>query len=366
MSNFDSRKFNRDLIECRDSRVEKILKKLTPPRYLKGRKSIWEISPGLISNLVNNVETNFCGKNWIDLTEADKFIFDTEEIYDLIMTSELEKDCLLYHPADYKDWWDDTIDELFNYVKKNNLKTLVLGISGGLDSAVCAAIAWKVSKLIGIRSIGISLPIVNTSGEITSADLTGNAWYSPKDYITIPLCEAYKSVREELIRAEKENPGIGAQTKIADGNIMARLRMITLYNFAGINKGMVLSTGNKTENLLGFFTIHGDEPMDYNLLDDLYKTEVYRLAKWIRDNIAETDAQKIALQTAIDITPTDGLGISSSDLEQIGAESYYQVDRILEKETEKVRTDLSDIPEEIIEKVLGRVKASKFKQRFII
>lgn len=366
MSNFDSRKFNRDLIEHRDPRVEKVLKKLISPRFLIRSESIWDVPPGILIGLVNEIENKFCGKNWEDLREVDKFVFEDEETFDFIMTSELEKDCLMYHPADYKDWWDDTVDELFNYVKKNNLKTLVLGISGGLDSAVCAAIAWKVSKLIGIRSIGISLPIVNTSGEITSADLTGNAWYSPKDYITIPLSEAYKAIREVLVRAEEENPGLGAQTKIADGNIMARLRMITLYNFAGINKGMVLSTGNKTENLLGFFTIHGDEPMDYNLLDDLYKTEVYRLARWIRDNIAETDEQKKALQTAIDITPTDGLGISSSDLEQIGAESYYQVDRILEKETERVRTDISDIPEEIVEKVLGRVKASEFKQRFIL
>lgn len=357
------RKFNWDLLEKKDPRVIEVLLKFVDPRFLTSSGKIRDEK--IFTTIAKRIEHDFFGDDWDDLNGVHKLAFGDRDTYNLMMIDDHRYDTLMDDPDYYKDLWENKVSYLCKYVERYNLQSLVLGISGGLDSSVCAAIAWEVEKRTGIRSIGISLPIVNSVGEISSADITGQAWYSPGNYITIPLREAYEATREVFVRAEEERPEMGAQTKIADGNIMARLRMITLYNFAGINKGMVLSTGNKTENLLGFFTIHGDEPMDYNLLDKLYKTEVYRFARWIRDNIAETDSQRQALQTAIDITPTDGLGISSSDLEQIGAESYYQVDRILERFVDKKRIDISDIPQEIQDKVMDRVKASEFKQRFI-
>lgn len=117
------------------------------------------------------------------------------------------------------------------------------------------------------------------------------------------------------------------QTLIANGNIQARLRMIYLYNLASIHNGLVMSTDNQTEYQLGFWTIHGDvgDP-----IQDLWKTEVYQLAEWLK-LFYYTDGDKaVAIGESIKLTPTDGLGISNSDLDQIGAKSYNDVDRVLQ------------------------------------
>lgn len=133
------------------------------------------------------------------------------------------------------------------------------------------------------------------------------------------------------------------RTSIANGNLQARCRMKHLYDIASIRKGLVMSTDNQTEYQLGFWTIHGDVG-DFDPIQDLWKTEVYELAKWIlgkyeKCNIGHADcffdmgaAQKVyALEQSIALTPTDGLGISNSDLEQIGAKSYDEVDDILSR-----------------------------------
>ena len=116
--------------------------------------------------------------------------------------------------------------------------------------------------------------------------------------------------------------------KIRHGNMKARIRMIYLYNLAQFNKGLVLSTDNYTEYLLGFWTLHGDVG-DYGMIQTLWKTEVYGLSKWIIDTQLPELIQRESLQECIDAVPTDGLGITDSDLDQLGCTSYAEVDRHL-------------------------------------
>ncbi|NOZ36435.1 MAG: hypothetical protein GXO80_14200, partial [Chlorobi bacterium] len=92
-------------------------------------------------------------------------------------------------------------------------------------------------------------------------------------------------------------------------------------------KGMVLSTDNYTELLLGFWTLHGDVG-DYGMIQNLWKTEVYAMSRFLVNNL-ENKEQAKALDECIDAVPTDGLGITNSDLDQIGASSYEEVDKIL-------------------------------------
>lgn len=162
----------------------------------------------------------------------------------------------------------------------------------------------------------------------------------------------------------KRNDGEGTLgTPISKGNIQARLRMIYLYNLASIHKGLVMSTDNQTEYQLGFWTIHGDVG-DFDPIQGLWKTEVYELAKWligyyygcgIKKEVDADGARKIcdmceAIKKSMSLTPTDGLGISNSDLDQIGAKSYYDVDRVLQTltckaspENDKLQDDASNL-----------------------
>ena len=239
--------------------------------------------------------------------------------------------------TDYNKIFDTIVEQTAKYVTDNNLKAMVLGISGGIDSTVVAAICYEVSILTGVPLIGRSLPTKNNKeGEVTTADLVGKAFCN--DFQTFNIGNMYENVLDELVETSDE------QTPIANGNIQARLRMIYLYNLASIYKGIVMDTDNLTENNLGYFTIHGDVG-DFNPIGGLWKTEVFKLAEFLAEKyslqshffetreIQKADnsdcARCCAVVKSLKLKPTAGLGITNDDLEELGAESYEQVDSIL-------------------------------------
>lgn len=277
--------------------------------------------------------------------------------------------------TDYAEVFYTLVKDTAKYITDNNLKCMVLGISGGIDSTVVAAICHEVSKITGIPLIGRSLPTkYNKKGETTTADLVGNAFCT--NFQTFNIGNMYENVLDELIETSEE------QTPIANGNIQARLRMIYLYNLASIHKGIVMDTDNLTENNLGYFTIHGDVG-DFNPIGGLWKTEVFELAKWLMGyykdpNVRGYNEQATAIIKSFNLKPTAGLGITSNDLEELGAESYDQVDTILQEilawksitleSSHNLKNFLDDqqllnIPYPIVEAVAKRHFASEFKRK---
>lgn len=225
---------------------------------------------------------------------------------------------------------------LSQYIQENHLQSIIIGISGGIDSTVSCAIASPVCKKLNIPLIGRSLPChSNNPEEITSADSVGLTFCT--DYKTVPIEKLYAQTADMFELNE------GELTKLQLGNIKARIRMNYLRNLASIHKGAVLDNDNFTEWNLGFWTVGGDSPMDINLgLHYLWKTEIYELANYLlreldvkiqdtykdyNNNIAEE--QYDALLESIKLTPTDGNGVSNSDCEQFGLDNYEQVDDVL-------------------------------------
>jgi len=215
---------------------------------------------------------------------------------------------------------------LKNYIINNNIKSLVLGVSGGIDSALTAALAHKVILELKIPFIIRSITIEsNKQDEINRSLLVGKAFAT--DFKYVDLTQAFNLLKPFIIEnINKEDPN-DTNFKIRMGNVKARLRMIYLYDLAAKNKGIVLSTDNYTELLLGFWTLHGDVG-DLGMIQNLWKTEIYEMAIYIAEHEASPE-QKDALWQCIKATPTDGLGITNSDLEQLGAKSYEEVDMIL-------------------------------------
>ena len=290
----------------------------------------------------------------------------------------------------YERVFNVLVDKTAEYVTSNNLKVMVLGISGGIDSTVVAAICHEVSKQTGIPLIGRSLPIKNKNDEFDTSKLVGKAFCN-----NFEVTNLYEVFNKFLTLVDGDNLTSLRQTPIADGNIQARLRMIYLYNLASIYNGLVISTDNQTEYQLGFWTIHGDVG-DFDPIQGLWKTEVYELAKWlieyyygcgIKKEVDADGARKIcdmceAIKKSMSLTPTDGLGISNSDLEQIGAKSYNEVDDILKtliscessEETYMLAGNVVHIQankksdlykkygEDVVNKVWSRHLASEFKR----
>lgn len=285
----------------------------------------------------------------------------------------------------YERVFNILVKETSNYITRNRLNAMVLGISGGIDSTVVAAICHEVSKQTGIPLIGRSLPIKNKEDEFDVSKLVGEAFCN--DFKVVNLTDGYLAVYNSIIGGEENLISCGDdaeskyQTPIANGNIQARLRMIYLYNLASIHKGLVMSTDNQTEYQLGFWTIHGDVG-DFDPIQGLWKTEVYELAKWligyyyecgIKKEVDADGARKIcdmceAIKKSMSLTPTDGLGISNSDLDQIGAKSYYDVDRVLQTLTCKASPENAKLQDELTAElgpdVVGKITERRFKSRF--
>ena len=207
----------------------------------------------------------------------------------------------------------------YDYVTRYGLKSLVLGISGGIDSALCAALLKPVCEKAGIPLIGRSITIeTNKTDEIERSIAVGEAFCH--NFAHLDLTGTFLENKKLLIEYDDSH-----LSKMRQGNMKARMRMMVLYDLAQLYRGIVISTDNYTEYLTGFWTLHGDVG-DYAPIMNLWKTEVFKLAETL---LKECDtAQKTALQACIEATPVDGLGISSCDCEQLGVPNYFEADKI--------------------------------------
>lgn len=209
--------------------------------------------------------------------------------------------------------------QVYDYITKYRLQSLVLGISGGIDSALCAALLKPVCDQAGIPLIGRSITIeTNKQDEIDRSIAVGNAFCH--NFAHLDLTATFLENKKLLIEYDDSH-----LSKMRQGNMKARMRMMVLYDLAQLYRGIVISTDNYTEYLTGFWTLHGDVG-DYAPIMNLWKTEVFKLAENLLKECGE--AQREALQRCIDATPVDGLGISSCDCEQLGVPNYYEADKI--------------------------------------
>ena len=188
------------------------------------------------------------------------------------------------------------------YVSRSNSKGMVIGISGGVDSAVTSTLLANTNLPV----LCIEMPIHQDVNQIKRGTnhikwLKSN--FNNVNSIYIDLSSAFDNLIQEISKNSKSNDLTLANTR-------ARLRMTTLYYYAGINNYLVAGTGNKIEDFgVGFFTKYGDGGVDISPIADLTKTEVYQIAKHIDIN-----------NEIITAAPTDGLwGEERTDEEQIGA-----------------------------------------------
>ena len=272
---------------------------------------------------------------------------------------------------DYQKVFETMVQETAKYLTNSGLKTMVLGLSGGIDSTVTAAICHEVVKRNpeqGFKFIGVSLPC-----STNSKDENDSAMLALKGFCTEYWVE---NLQKEYLLMKATCEQHYESTRVSQGNIKARLRMIYLYNIASVTKGMVMDTDNLTEHYLGFWTIHGDVA-DYNPIGGLWKHEVYELCKYLYTNvfINENEASNQALKSAYGITPTDGNGVEAGgDMAQIApGHTYEDVDDILNtylqaKDNEQQLAQAMDrlnkaYGNETVERVLARHRNSEFKRR---
>lgn len=258
-------------------------------------------------------------------------------------------------------WITDAVEELKGYIQHNKLKSVVLGLSGGIDSTVSAVICHLATKdMPDVTFIGRSLPIKHQAApRVVIANKLGEILCD--NFAEVNLYDMYKGFREFFYNNEDESKA----NTISDGNIMARLRMMYLYQLASNHKGMVIDTDNMTEHMLGFYTIHGDVG-DYNVgISHLWKHEIWEVAEVLKQYVP---AAANTIQESINQQPTDD-NTSGTDLDQIApGATYGDVDFILNSlyNRLKYREAIDKCGLELVTRIDDRVMANSYKEELPI
>ena len=203
------------------------------------------------------------------------------------------------------------VDWIINYKKTNNINGLVVGVSGGIDSALTSTLCG----LTGIKTLCLNMPIKQKQNQYLRAQ--GHIkWLKNKfnniDSIDIDLTKVFNQFKLTVENSSSKN-------ELALANSRSRIRMMTLYYYASIDNSIVVGTGNKVEDFgIGFYTKYGDGGVDISPIADLMKSEVFQMSKLLEIN-----------DDILKAKPTDGLWDDDRcDEEQIGA-SYRDLENVM-------------------------------------
>ena len=216
---------------------------------------------------------------------------------------------------DYEELKTKIVNWISDYCWKYNIKALVVGVSGGIDSAVVSTLCAET----GLPTYVLTMPLHSKEGNTELSDAHAKALvekYYNVTNVNVDLSETYDKF---MLHVDDTFTG----NQLANANTKSRLRMVTLYQIAGSVGGIVVGTGNKVEDYgVGFYTKYGDGGVDIAPIADLYKSEVWELGEYL-----DVD------QRIVDAKPTDGLWDDGrNDEDQIGA-TYVELEEAMENKT---------------------------------
>lgn len=227
----------------------------------------------------------------------------------------LEHDAALALADNIRDWLRERLHE-------SGAERFVLGLSGGIDSAVVAALCARAAG--ADRVLAVLMPSASNPDDLESAHQVATAFGLNTTTVDLTqLAESFyasvpdASVLYSQVLGDQPAGVTEERTQLARANVRPRLRMITLYYMANLSRGLVVGTGNKTELMIGYFTKYGDGGVDIFPLTDLYKYEVRAVARAIG-----------VPESVISRPPSAGLWVGQTDEQEIGL-TYDELDSTL-------------------------------------
>ncbi|MFC0597264.1 NAD+ synthase [Streptomyces palmae] len=237
------------------------------------------------------------------------------------------------------------------YVAKNGLRTVLIGLSGGIDSALVAAIACDA--LGPERVYGVSMPS-RYSSEHSREDAAELARRTGLNFRTVPIAPMFDAYMESL-----------GLTGLAEENLQARLRGTLLMALSNQEGHIVLAPGNKSELACGYSTLYGDSVGAYGPIKDVYKTDIFRLARW-RNQAAKDRGQTPPIpENSITKPPSAELRPGQVDTDSLP--DYDTLDRILElyvdRDQGRAEIVAAGYDDELVTRVLRLVDTAEYKRR---
>ena len=348
-SPFDKYKINqrKTIIEDRVTEVK------TPFVYVNqfgGQDELVFDGSSLVMN--GNKEVVFEAPSWEENTSVVEFNVSAKKFNDL----PFEK----AQVSDLENIYMAMVIGLRDYVTKNNFPGVILGLSGGIDSAFCAAVA--VDALGKDKVNAYMLPSVYTSKNSLD-DAKDCAKRLEIHLDSIPISNTFLSLEDSLEELFK-----GLPTDITEENLQSRIRGTILMAISNKIGKMLITTGNKSEVSVGYSTLYGDMNGGFNPIKDIYKTELYALANWRNLNVPKNvllTKKNIIPETIISKEPTAELRDNQKDSDSLP--SYDQLDQILEGlvEYELSTNELESkgFSRDEIKKVENLLYVSEYKRR---
>ena len=242
---------------------------------------------------------------------------------------------------------------LSDYVEKNGFREVVLGVSGGIDSALTAALA--VQALGADRVHCVSMPS-RYSSEGTQSDARRLAESLGTSFRELPIWPSYEALAGTLSGAFD-----GRGPDLTEENLQARIRGVLLMALSNKFGWLVVTTGNKSELSVGYSTLYGDMAGGYALLKDVYKTDVFRLARYLN----EQAGRELIPESIIERPPSAELRENQRDQDSLP--SYEELDAVLKLYVEEDRSReelLADgFDPEVVERTLALVDRAEYKRR---
>ena len=243
---------------------------------------------------------------------------------------------------------------LRDYVEKNGFRNgVVVGVSGGIDSAVTAALAAEA--LGSDRVHCVSMPS-RFSSEATRADARRLAETLGCPFVELPIARVIDAFSDTLAQ-----PFAGREPDLTEENIQARARGVLLMALSNKFGWMLVATGNKSELSVGYATLYGDMAGGFALLKDVYKTDVFRLAR----HLNRRAGKEVIPQSIIDRAPSAEL--RANQLDEDSLPPYPELDKVLEQYVEHDRTleELSEdgFDEQTVQRAVAMIDRAEYKRR---
>lgn len=261
--------------------------------------------------------------------------------------------------TDDREIWQALVLGLRDYVQKNNFPGVLLGISGGIDSALCAALA--VDALGAEKVLGVLLPSAITA-EASNEDAHALAKLLGIRHCTLPIGGAFEAACETLApvmpQVAPTMPDWRTNLPVA-GNLQPRLRALYLMALSNASGYMLLNTSNKSEIAVGYSTLYGDSCGGYSPLKDMYKTHIYALARW------RNGQGRVIPESSIEKAPTAELIPGQKDEDQLPP--YPVLDGILkilvEQHAGTEAAVTAGFERALVEKIADMLRISEYKRR---